>query len=611
MRTKRRSENFRNPFVIPGALRLARALIVFLIGLFILFKALAAFREDEMPLLLLGSFAAAILILSGLTGIKQAVDRLTGFEPDPRSPADLSKRTSDGRDVASVGRGIRYTPREISELLDVGSPPEGGDRAGLLGRLAELFLPGLRYSPPEIRLTLEYIFSCIVGTLIILGLAVFFLTASATVGLELDARGQSMFWWVVATVLLARWRLFVRPSTLTMQLAQMRNASPGTLRGLIFFLALLAIGGVVVSNFDIRALGFDVPPSAEVLLNAPNPEAPQGLVFLVLVFAAALSGMGVFFWLVRMTRLQSLSGSLDEGVTQIRFQRDGVGNPAQFAEAMITALGEVNPNKSVRIYNTGPRVYAETQPELQKAPIAKFIPFLAEGAGNALLLIAALCLAFRFPDLGNLNALAQLSSIGAEPNEQMLAGGFEDLSGIWPWLLTFLILGGFGKWFLGLSEVFIGETNFRSLLFRAHMTGTETKVAQAIGNASFDTFKTEIAVPFTNGIVEGGAVVLHSCAFARPNRNGLMGPRSILEFGSDNGELRQLIDAAVRSLDELKFMPQLQRQDLKAVQDAVSINTQYAQAVYRGNGIPNVLDGPTPKAGALDFEGKKDGPKEE
>lgn len=606
MKVRKRSADFQNPFIASGLLRLARASVVFLMGLFVLFKALAAFRQDNTPMLLLGALAASILILSGLTGIKQAIDRLTGFEPDPRSPADLSKRMQGGQDAASVGKAVRYSPGELSELLDVGAPPEGGGRAGLLGRLAELFLPGLRFSPPEIRLLIEYIFTCVVGTLIVLGLAVFFLQASDTVGLEMTDSKKSMFWWMLAAVLLARWHLFVRSSTLTMQLAQMKNASPGTLRGLIFFLALLAIGGVLASSYDLAAFGFD-PAQIEAITGRADSGVAQGLVVFILVLAAGLSGTTVFFWLIRMARLRSLSGELDESVTQVRFQRDGVGNQAQFAEAMITALQEEYEGQAVRIYNSGPRIYAETQPQLQKAPIAKFVPFLAEGAGNALLLLSALVLAFRFPDVTSIHDLSLVIEAGNDPSDEALLSAWQDLTAIGPWLLTFLIFGGFGKWFLGLSEVFLGETNFRSVLLRAQMTGTETKVRQAIGNASFDTFKTEIAVPFTNGVVEGSSVVLHSCSFARPNKNGLMGPRSILEFGSDNGELRKLIDMSVRSLDELKFMPQLQRQDVAAVQDAVSINTQYLQAVNRGGEVPQILeDRSEPGAKEVTFQpGKK------
>ena len=588
MKTRRRSDNFRNPFVVSGLLRLARAVIVFLVGLFVLFQALGAFSNDNMPLMMLSGFAASVLILSGLTGLKQAVDRLTGFEPDPRSPADLAVRSQGGKAVASIGKAQRYSPGELSELLDVGSPPEGSIQAGLLGRLAELFLPGLRFSPPEIRLLIEYIFACLIGTLIVLGLALFFVAASNTVGLEMTGNTKSMFWWVLATVLLARWRMFVRSSTLTMQLAQMRNASPGTLRGLIFFLALLAIGGVLVSSLDYAALGVD-PASANALMRTSDASVPQGLVMLILVLAAALSGVAVFFWFVRMARLRSLSGELDEGVTQIRFQRDGVGNSRQFAEAMITATQDLYPNQAIRIYNTGPRVYAETQPQLQKAPIAKYVPFLAEGCGNILLLVAALALAFRIPEVEGLESLSAVLQAGNEPSDEAIVNGWRDLGAIGPWILVFLIFGGFGKWFIGLSEVFLGETNFRSLFFRAEMTGTETSVTQAIGNASFDTMKTEIDIPFTNGVVEGSAVLVHSCAFARPNKNGLMGPRSILEFGSDTDELKEIVATAVKSLDDLKFMPQLQRRDAAAVQDVVSINTQYAKAVQHGAETPNVL----------------------
>jgi hypothetical protein len=607
VKARKRSADFQNPFVASGLLRLVRASLSFLIGLFVLFRALAAFRENDTALLLLGAFAASILILSGLIGVKQAIDRLTGFEPDPRSPADLSKRQQGGKEAASVGRSMRYSPTELSELLDVGSPPEGGGRAGLLGRLAELFLPGLRFSPPEIRLLIEYIFTCLVNTLIILGLAVFFLQASNTVGLEMTDSNKAMFWWVLATVMLARWHLFVRSSTLTMQLAQMKDASPGTLQGLIFFLAALAIGAVLVSSLDFTTLGLDTSQFESVASKA-NASVPQGLVFIILLLAAGLSAMTVFFWLIRQTRLRSLSGELDEGVTQVRFQRDGVGNSSQFSEAIITSLQDEYPGEAVRIYNSGPRVYAETQPQLQKAPIAKFVPFLAEGVGNVLLLISAVVLAFRFPDVDKIHDLTKLLEAGVEPSDSTILSAWQDLNSVGPWLLTFLIFGGFGKWFLGLSEVFLGETNFRSLFLRAQMTGTETRVKQAIGNASFDTFKTEIAVPFTNGVVEGSAVVLHSCAFARPNKNGLMGPRSILEFGSDNGELRKLIDTSVRSLDELKFMPQLQRQDVSAVQDAVSINTKYLQAVNHGGDVPKVLEGRTaPDPKEVGFEpGKKD-----
>lgn len=610
MKTRKRSESFRNPFIVSGLLRLARSVAVFLIGLFILFKALAAFRMEDGPLMLLASFAAFVLILSGLSGLKQAVDRLTGFEPDPRSPADLAPRNQSGKTVASIGKAQRYGPGELSELLDVGSPPEGSGQAGLFGRLAELFLPGLRFSPPEIRLLIEYIFACVVGTLIVLGLAVFFLQASSTVGLEMTGAASNMFWWVLAAVLLARWRLFVRSSTLTMQLAQMKNASPGTLRGLIFFLAALAIGGVLISTFDYSSLGIDISAASD-LAARPDAGAAKSLVMAILVLAACLSGMVVFFWIVRRARLNALSSELDEEVTQIRFQRDGVGNPRQFAEALITALQDEYDGQPVRLYNAGPRVYAETQPQLQKAPVAKYVPFLAEGVGNALLLLAALVLAFRFPETEGLQNLSAILEAGSEPSDEALMNGWQDLAALGPWLLTFLVYGGFGKWFLGLSEVFLGETNFRSLFVRAQMTGSETSVKQAIGNASFDTFKTEIDVPFTNGVVEGSAVVLHSCAFARPNKNGLMGPRSILEFGSDSGELRTLIDAAVKSLDELRFMPQLQRRDVAAVQDAVSINTQYAQAVYRGNETPNILENRQPEKPEVGYDPEAKKPAEE
>lgn len=597
-RARRRSEQVANPFMASGALRLARAGAVFLIGLFVLFRALAAFGQGDQPMVLIAGFAAAVLILSGLTGFKQAIDRLTGFEPDPRSPADLVPRLRDNQPVATIGKAQRYSAGEIKELFDVGAPPEGSGRTGTLGRLAQLFLPGLRYAPPEIRLLLEYIFSCAVNTLIILGLAIFFLQAAATVGLELEGAARGLFWWVLAFVLLARWRLFVRPSTLTMRLAQMRNASPGTLQGTILFLAILAGLGTLAVQFSGSLFGLegsDLEAFNAMFNQRITSGPPMGMVGLILALALALVVASAFFWFVRMARLNSLSGELDEDVTRIRFQRDGVGNSRHFAEAMITAMqGEGSDQTNVRVYNHGASIYAETPPVLEKAPVSKAIPFIAEAAGNGLLLIAAVVLGLQLPEFSGLTSALQAVEASGEPTEGQLFEAWQELGQLAPWALTFLIFGGFGKWFLGLSEVFLGETNFRSVLMRAQLTGTETQVTKAIGNAAFDTYKTEVSVPYTNGVVEAASVVLHTCAFARPNANGLMGPRSILEFGRDEGVLGATVQEAVRSLDQLRFIPQLQHGDRTALEESVDINTGHAQAVYHGGGPALPMGARTP-----------------
>lgn len=594
-RRKKRSQNFNNPFAASGLLRLARAGIIFLIGIVLLFKALAAFRDGESTVMFLAAFGAAMLILSGLTGLKQGADRLAGFEPDPRSPADLSVRFQNNSQVATIGKAQRYGPGELKELLDVGTPPEGGGRSGTLGKLAQVVIPGLRFSPPEVRLTLEYIISCLFNTGIIFGLALFFLQAAATVGLDLGPVGSSIFWWTLAFVLLARWRLFVRPSTLTISLAQLRGATPGSLRGTLFFLALLAAGGAIAMSVDPATFGISQETAANVgeQLEAGANSAPAiRLVGLIIFLALGLTAMATVFWFIRMGRLSQLSGELDEEVSRVRFRRDGVGNASHFAEAMMTSL-QNQPRESgdARVYNLGENIYVETQPELQKAPISKAVPFISEAIGNALLVLAALALAFNLPDLPNIEAVSNTLELGNDPTDRNLAAAWRELGQIAPWLLLFFTLGGFGKWFLGLSEVFLGETNFRSVLMRAALTGTETDVRQAIGNAAFDTYKTEVSVPFTNGVVEGASVVLHTCSFARPNRNGLMGPRSILEFGSDQGLLQQTIDEAVRSLDDLRFMPQLQQRDLDTVRESVAINAGHAEAVYHGTGAPRLPDG--------------------
>lgn len=600
-RRKKRSQNFNNPFAASGLLRLARSGLVFLIGIVLLFKALAAFRDGESTVMFLAAFGASILILSGLTGLKQGADRLAGFEPDPRSPADLSVRYQNNSQVATIGKAQRYGPGELKELLDVGTPPEGGGRSGTLGKLAQVVIPGLRFSPPEVRLTLEYIISCLFNTGIIFGLALFFLQAASTVGLELGTIGTSIFWWSLAFVLLARWRLFVRPSTLTISLAQLRGATPGSLRGTLFFLALLAVGAVIALSIDPATLGISPETTANVteqLEDGANASEPIRLVMLIVFLAIALSVMATVFWFIRMGRLSQLSEELDEEVTRIRFQRDGVGSARHFAEAMMTAL-QNQPRESgdVRVYNLGENIYVETQPELQKAPISKAVPFVSEAIGNVLLILAALALAFNLPDLPNMEAVSNTLELGNDPTERNLMKAWQETAHIGPWLLTFFVLGGFGKWFLGLSEVFLGETNFRSIMMRAQLSGTETDVRQAIGNAAFDTYKTEVSVPFTNGVVEGASVVLHTCAFARPNRNGLMGPRSILEFGSDPGLLQATITEAVASLDDLRFMPQLQHRDLETVKESVAINTGHAQAVYHGTGAPTLPGGgPVPPA---------------
>ncbi len=597
---KRKSQEVLNPFFASGCVRLIRAGVVFLIGLLVLFKSLAALRDGDSAYVFIAAFAASILILSGLTGFKQAVDRLTGFEPDPRSPADLVTRIRDEKPVATIGKSQRYKAGEIKELLDVGTPPEGRGRSGTLGRLSQLFLPGLRYAPPELRLLLEYIFSCAINTGIIFGLAIFFLQAAATVGLELEGASLGLFWWVVAFVLLARWRLFVRPSTLTMQLAQLKDASPGTLQATILFLAMLAGLGFLASQFDASMFGLEGRElsAANALLDEKIQSAgPIRLVALIVFLAFTLVAMALFFWFVRMGRLNDLSGELDENVSSLRFLRDGVGNPGHFVEAVITALQSGNGEQSgVRIYNQGTSIYAETQPTLQKAPISKAIPFVAEGMGNVLLVLAAIVIGFRLPELSGLSAAFNAAEISDGPTEAQLMQAWQELGSIGPWILTFLIFGGFGKWFLGLSEAFLGETNFRSTLLRAELSGTETNVTKSIGNAAFDTYKTEVSVPYMNGVVEGASITLHTCAFARPNANGLMGPRSILEFGSDEGLLGKVVKDAVQSLDELRFIPQLQYGDRTSLEESVDINAGHAQAVYHGTEtVALPASGPAPK----------------
>ncbi len=589
-RKQKRSSQFRNPFLASGALRLVRSVLVFLIGLVLLFKGLVAFRNDDSLTLILCGFAAIILISSGLTGLFQAFNRLTGFEPDPRSPADLVERQKNGTKVSSVGKFFRYGASDLSELLSVGTPPENQSKSGPLARLAQLFLPDLRYAPPEIRLLIESIFACILGSLVVAGLAIFFIQASKAVGLQLSATGLSVFWWFLVFVLMTRWRLGVKPSTLSLTFAQMRNASPGTLGGLIFFIALLVVSAVLASAISMESISQwtgisleEITRLQDRLVSGKSVSSAVTMTVFVFVLAAGLIGCTLFFWFVRQKRLHTLSGELDENVTSIRFQRDGVGNPQHFNEAFQTALQAGRQNDALRVYNMGKTIYVETQPEQIRAPLSKAIPFIAEGAGNILLLVSAFIIGFGLPDLQSFDEIQKVIAAGNEPTEDNLISAWKEMAALGPWLLKALIFGGFGKWFLGVSEVFLGETNFRSVLMRASLSGSETSVQQSIGKAAFDSFETAVKVPYMNGVLEAESVTLHTCSFVRPNEIGLMGPRSILEFGAENGLLKATVDEAVRSLDELRFIPQLQRPDAEAIEQAAAINRTHAQAVYHNN----------------------------
>jgi hypothetical protein len=560
--------DIQNPFRLEGLAYAARALVLILLAVVLMFDVQDTVKSGHRTLGWEEMGGALVLLCFGIAAAYRGLFKLFRFYVGRGMPADLASTVSAQQSVmpgapgggATGFRGL-YPLNTLAEMLLARKNPTFVEPEGWLSRLLHSLAHNLIFLPYPMRNDAVSLFVAAAHSVVIvvlLALSWF----SGVVGLT-PITNTPVMSWLVALVTVALIYIWFREATRSRRVASRTLVKYGPLRMLAW--AALAI---------LLPLGLSFVHAANPL--PPLPVSPYPWFLATLVGAGGVLAYGLVLALRRAP-----ADAPTTNVAEYRRHWQESVHPMDIFRAVEMTLAkhryEDIPN---RVYeNEVPALIAQgsqnkgdfkgrTIQEIQPQPVAdhRREPLVRVGviAAQALLLLSGVCLFFAFLRLASA-APATIVHLG----------------------IAALFFWTFGRILAHSAHLYLSEIEFVSDIIAFDVTGTFSESRLATGMSIYDSTRSE------NLIVRSSLTPwllvsrLRSTILAESGAHNLEQPRYVIGMDKNDALTNELVAEVQGFLKDRQIMAGVQSErDLEAASTIYQMNERTRTG--RGNGAPQI-----------------------